>query len=67
MSTNPENFVRIHQRVFVVGSPKVAEISKICFGSPKNLGDEGLNLPHHRVGPVVKVVMCSRGGSASEA
>ena len=50
MSTNPESFVRIHRRVFAAGSSKVAKISKICFGSPKNLGDGGLNLPHHRVG-----------------
>jgi len=26
---------------FAAGSSKVAEISKICFGSPKNLGDGG--------------------------
>ena len=56
MSTNPENFVRIHRTVFAVGSPKVAEISKFCFGSPKNLGDGGLNLPHRRVGSTTEIL-----------
>jgi len=56
MSTNPESFVRIHWRVFATGSSKVAEISKICFGSPKNLGDGGLTLPHRRVGSTTEIL-----------
>jgi len=56
MSTNSESFVRIHRRVFAVGSSKVAEISKICFASPKNLGDGGLTLPHRRVGSTTEIL-----------
>ena len=34
----------------------MAEISKICFGSPKNLGDGGLTLPHRRVGSTTEIL-----------
>ena len=41
MSTNSESFVRIHRRVFAVGSPKVAEILKNCFVPQKIWGMGG--------------------------
>jgi len=62
-ATNPENFVRIHLRFFAVASPKVSEISKICFGSQKISGGRGLNLPHQREGYNTEI-RCVHGASS---
>jgi len=57
------NFRTNTSKGFAVRTPKVAEISKTCFTSPKSLGDGGLNLPHlpHRRVGSTTMIRCVHG------